>query len=114
MNETVFGKLAASWARVGRIAGILSVLAFISSSVIGGILKVPSTVGDLLGFSFGPLLISAFVALFYLIRAHQDSISLQLVTILGVIAGAVVSNMIVVEKLRSLDWIKEQDANTLD
>ena len=97
MNEAASGKLTASWARVGGIAGILSVLAFIGGSVIGGILEAPSTIGDLLGFSFGPLLITAFVGLFYLIRAHQDSISLQLGTIFGVIAGAVVTNMIVVQ-----------------
>ena len=40
----------------------------------------------------GPLLITAFVGLYYVIRVHQDSISSQLATIFGVIAGAVVTN----------------------
>jgi hypothetical protein len=98
MEQAKPGSLAQYWARVGGIAGILAVVAFITASVLGGVLEGPSAIVTLLGFAFGPLLCIAFLGLYHVIRSHRDSVALQVGTMFGVIAGAVVNTMIVVQQ----------------
>jgi hypothetical protein len=105
MKQPESGSIYASWARFGSIAGILFVLAFIGSSVPGEILNAPTTLGTLLGFACGLLLL-----VFNLITFPTPPDSAGLVDV-GPIMG-VWYLVISVQMLRSVRWIREREANT--
>ena len=97
------GSIYASWAQVGSIAGILSVLAFIGSTVLGEILNAPFNLGTLLGFAFGLLLL-----VFNLITFPTPPDSASLIDV-GLIMG--VGYLIIsVRMLRLVRWISAEEA----
>ncbi len=86
--------LSASWATVGSTAGILSILAY-----AGAVMPLlPTRVGLVLAFAFGPLLSFAFVGFYHFLKAHRNSPVLQAAMLCGVLAGTLVNLMLVVQQ----------------
>lgn len=102
MKQPESESIYASWARIGSIAGILSVLAFIGSTVLGEILNAPSTLGTLLGFAFGLLLL-----VFKLITFPTPPDSTGLIDI-GLIMGGEYL-VISMQMLRLVRWISAEE-----
>ncbi len=86
--------LSTSWVKIGPIAGFLGIAAyFVAATDI-----LPSRVTMVLAFAMGPLLSVAFIGFYHFLRAHRNSVSLQIATVFGVIAGTLVNLMLVVQQ----------------
>jgi hypothetical protein len=60
-------------------------------------LPVPDAVGRLLAFAFGPLLGFSFLGMYRYMSEYRDGPVLQVATLSGIIAGALVTAMLVVQ-----------------
>lgn len=98
-GESTEGVLAHSrpldvrWVRTGAVAGLIAVL------VYTGIVFLPFSprIGLTVALSFGVLLIVAFIGLHRFISLDRRRVALDLAAVFGVIAGAVVNLMFVVQ-----------------
>jgi len=86
-----------SWARFAGITGIASVLAYFSAAFLPAIAPVPDAVVMVLAFAFGPLMVVAFVGLYRYMSAHRDGPALQVGILFGIIAGVLVTTMLVIQ-----------------
>jgi len=86
-----------SWARLAGITGIASVLAYFSAAFLPAVAPVPDAVVMVLAFAFGPLMIVAFVGLYRYMSAHRDGPTLQVGILFGIIAGVLVTTMLVIQ-----------------
>jgi hypothetical protein len=93
MHRSLHLPIDVRWIRTGAVTGILAVL------VYTGIVVVPFSprIGLVAALSFGVLLIVAFIGLHRFIALHQRTVALDLAAVFGVIAGAVVDLMFVVQ-----------------
>jgi hypothetical protein len=82
-----------TWIRVAGITGIASVLFYFGAAF----LPLPGIATLLLAFAFGPLLSVSFLGLYRYMSRHQDGPILQIAILFGVIAGAMVTSMLVVQ-----------------
>jgi hypothetical protein len=82
-----------SWARFAGITGIASVLAYFGAAF----LPVPDAVVLVLAFAFGPLLSVSFLGLYRYMSAHRDGPVLQVGSLFGIIAGVLVTTMLVIQ-----------------
>lgn len=86
-----------SWARFAAITGIASVLAYFSAAFLPQIASVPDAVVLVLAFAFGPLLSVSFLGLYRYMAPHRDGPILQVGALFGVIAGVLVTTMLVIQ-----------------
>jgi hypothetical protein len=81
------------WVRTGAVAGLLAVLVYTGIAFV----SFPARIGLTAALSFGILLIVAFIGLHRFIALHRRTVALDLAAVFGVIAGAVVDLMFVVQ-----------------
>jgi hypothetical protein len=82
-----------SWAYLASISGVTGVFCYFAAAFI----PLPSAVTRLLAFSFGPALIISFLGIYRVMTAGRDSIVMQIAFLFGVIAGSLVTSMLVVQ-----------------
>ena len=81
------------WARTGAVAGLLAMLVY----TVIVIVPFSPRIGLTVALSFGVLLIVAFIGLHRFIALHRRSVVLDVAAVFGVIAGAAVDLMFVVQ-----------------
>ena len=82
------------WVTVGGILGILGSLCYFMA--VAPIFPAP--INAYLGFAFGPMISVAFVGIYHFVKAHRNSIPLQIAVLFGIIAGTIVNMMLVVQQ----------------
>lgn len=82
-----------TWRRMAWITGLTSVACYFGAAF----LPLPDVLARLLAFAFGPLLSVSFLGLYRYFSMHRDSLVLQIACLTGVIAGAMVTLMLVVQ-----------------
>jgi hypothetical protein len=87
-------QLVIRWVKVGVVCGIAADLCY--GLAIG--LPMPRMLGNIVFWSFGPLLIASTPGMFYFIRQHRNSISLQVGCLFLMLAGLTVTMMAVVQR----------------
>jgi len=80
-------------AKAGALSGVVAVLAYFGAVF----LPLPDALGRLLAFSFGPLFALSFLGLFHGLEDHRDGPALRFGVVLGILAGATVTSMLVVQ-----------------
>jgi len=82
-----------AWARMAAITGLASILCYFGAAF----LPLPDVVARHLAFAFGPLLCASFLGIYRYLAVERDGPVLQLACMFGVIAGAMVTTMLVVQ-----------------
>jgi hypothetical protein len=82
-----------TWVRVGIYAGLA--VAVIYPLMIFA--PLPKKITIILASLFGPLLMTASLGLYYFIKAHRKSVTLQLAVLSNIIAAAMASLMLIVQ-----------------
>lgn len=82
-----------TWTHLAGITGILSVISYFGAAF----LPVPDVVTRLLAFAFGPLLSVSFVGIYRTMAPHKDGPMLQTACLFGIVAGVMVTSMLVVQ-----------------
>jgi len=85
------------WARFAAITGMASVLAYFSAAFLPAVAPVPDGVILVLAFAFGPLLSASFLGLYRYMSEHRDGPVLQVGALFGIIAGVLVTTMLVIQ-----------------
>lgn len=100
-----------TWIRLAWISGTASVACYF----LAAFLPVPDVVGRLLAFAFGPLLSISFLGLYRFLAEHKDGPVLQVACLFGIIAGVLVTTMLVVQVGNSMvraDMVAAADGKT--
>lgn len=84
---------SSTWARVAGGTGGAAVLAYFGAAF----LPLPDAATRMLAFAFGPLLAFSFLGMYRYMAEHRDGPVLQIATLSGFIAGAMVTAMLVVQ-----------------
>jgi hypothetical protein len=84
---------ASTWRRMAWITGLMSIACYFGAVF----LPLPDVLTRLLAFAFGPLLSVSFLALYRYLATHRDSPVLQVACLMGIIAGVMVTTMLVVQ-----------------
>jgi predicted cobalt transporter CbtA len=82
-----------TWIRVAGTTGIASVFSYFGAAF----LPLPDVATRLLAFAFGPLLVVSFLGMYRYLSRQVDGPVLQTALLFGVIAGAMVTSMLVVQ-----------------
>jgi hypothetical protein len=82
-----------TWSRMAWVTGLASVACYFGAAF----LPLPAVLARLLAFAFGPLLSISFLGLYRYLSTHRDSPVLQAACLMGIIAGAMVTLMLVVQ-----------------
>lgn len=88
--------------RATAIMGIAAVFFYMS----GFILPLPDIVVRQMAFAFGPLLAAGFIGLYGILGGSRGGLKLRVACIFGVVAGALVTTMIVVQ-IGNQMWLQE-------
>jgi hypothetical protein len=94
MDADEGGVVARSWFSMALACGIATLVSYVVA--ITGLL--PSGLGRLFFFAFGPLLVLSALALYHVLRSHASPVWLQAATVFTIIAGALVNLMAVVQQ----------------
>lgn len=82
-----------TWLKVGVITGLLATLTYSLLITV----SMPLVLTVVLAGAFGPLLAVASLGLYHYMAAHRRTVSLQIAVVLNVIAGTLVSTMLIVQ-----------------
>lgn len=82
-----------TWILIAGISGLAGVLFYFGAAF----LPVPDTISRLLAFAFGPALVISFLGMFHVLSVHRSGPVVQIACLLGVIAGTMVTAMLVVQ-----------------
>lgn len=82
-----------TWIRLAGISGLASVLCYFGAAF----LPMPDVFTRLLAFAFGPLLSISFLGIYRSMAVYHDGPVLQIACLLGIIAGVMVTSMLVVQ-----------------
>lgn len=82
-----------TWVYLAGISGLLSVLSYFGAAF----LPLPDDLTRLLAFAFGPLLSISFLGTYRFMSNHHDGPLLQIACLFGIIAGVMVTSMLVVQ-----------------
>lgn len=86
--------MSQQWVTVGGIVGILgSLFYFMAVAPL-----FPSPINAYFGLAFGPMISVAYVGIYHFVKAHRNSITLQIAVLFGIIAGTIVNMMLVVQQ----------------
>jgi len=94
------------WVEVGIIAGLIASISYPVMIFV----PLPRMVTITLGAAFGPSLAIASIGLYYFLRSDRETVATQLGAIANVVAGAIVTAMIIVQmaiRWPQLDYIAE-------
>lgn len=100
----------------GAISGLAGVAAYFGAAFLPAVLPVPDGVVLLLAFAFGPLLGLSFLGLFHALSGGNDGPALRFGVVLGILAGATVTIMLVVQVGNNIfldQQLAEADAEAL-
>jgi len=75
------------------VTGLTSIACYFGAAF----LPLPDVLTRLLAFAFGPLLSVSFLALYRYLATHRDNPVLQVACLMGIIAGVMVTTMLVVQ-----------------
>ncbi|MDX1416638.1 MAG: hypothetical protein R3293_20730 [Candidatus Promineifilaceae bacterium] len=82
------------WVTVGGVLGIAgSLFYFLAIAPI-----LPAPINVYFGLAFGPMISVAYIGIYHFVKAHRDSITLQIAVLFGIIAGTIVNMMLVVQQ----------------
>lgn len=81
----------------GAASGVAGVVAYFGAAFLPAVLPIPDFVVMLLAFAFGPLLGLSFLGLFHALSVESDGPALRFGVVLGILAGATVTIMLVVQ-----------------
>lgn len=82
-----------TWARVAGATGLAGITCYFGAAFI----PLPDAAVRLLAFAFGPFLCAAFAGLYRYLSEENDGPILQLASVFGILAGAMVTTMLVVQ-----------------
>jgi hypothetical protein len=82
-----------NWIRLGASSGLAGVGCYFSAAF----LPLPHGIAMLLAFAFGPFLILSFLGMYRFMAQHRNGPLLQAACLFGVIAGVMVTLMLVVQ-----------------
>ncbi len=91
MNDSPATKT--TWIRIAWMSGTASVLCYF----LAAFLPLPDVLTRLLAFAFGPLLSIAFLGFYHFLSEHRPGPMLQIACLFGIIAGVLVTSMLVVQ-----------------
>lgn len=91
MNESV--ESVRSWVKAGVISGLLLTIVYPLLITV----PMPLVLTVVLAAAFGPLLSAASIGLYRLIAARKRTVTLQLAVVFNVIAGTLVTTMLIVQ-----------------
>ena len=92
-------------ASAGAISGLAGVAAYFGAAFLPAVLPIPDGVVLALAFAVGPLLGLSFFGLFHALSAGNDGPALRFGVVLGILAGATVTIMLVVQGATTSSWI---------
>ena len=81
------------WIRLASCCGLASIFCYLAAAF----LPLPDVIGRLLAFAFGPLLIASFLGSYRFLREQCDGPMLQLACLFGVLAGTIVTSLLVIQ-----------------
>jgi hypothetical protein len=82
-----------TWIRLAWVTGLASIACYFGAAFI----PLPDVFIRLMAFAFGPLLSVSFLGLYRYLAAHRDGPLLQVACLMGIIAGVMVTIMLVVQ-----------------
>ena len=82
-----------TWTRLAWVTGLASIACYFGAAFI----PLPDVLLRLMAFAFGPLLSVSFLGLYRYLAAHRDGALLQVACLMGIIAGVMVTIMLVVQ-----------------
>ena len=82
-----------TWIRLAWISGIGSIACYF----LAAFLPLPDVAIRVLAFAFGPLLSISFLGLYRVLAEHKNGPILQIACLFGIIAGVLVTSMLVVQ-----------------
>jgi hypothetical protein len=100
----------------GAISGLAGVMAYFGAAFLPAVLPIPDGMVLVLAFAFGPLLGLSFLGLFHALSAGNDGPALRFGVVLGILAGATVTTMLVVQVGNNIfldQQLAEADAEVL-
>ncbi|MGB8359889.1 MAG: hypothetical protein WCE80_00650, partial [Acidimicrobiia bacterium] len=86
-------QMVRTWVRVGLVAGIVAVVTYPLAIFV----EMPRGLTLIVAGSFGPALGLASIGLYRLLRLHRNSVTAQIGALSNVVAGALVTAMIIVQ-----------------
>jgi hypothetical protein len=84
---------ASAWKRLAWITGLGSLVCYFAAAFV----PLPGPVTMVLAFAFGPLLTISFLGMYRFFGADRDTPLLQVACLAGVIAGVLVTTMLVIQ-----------------
>ncbi|NIO28618.1 MAG: hypothetical protein GTO29_08705 [Candidatus Latescibacteria bacterium] len=100
-----------AWVRLASITGLASILCYFAAAF----LPLPDMLARLLVFAFGPLLCVAFLGLYRYMSVDSDGPVLQVACLFGILAGVLVTTMLVVQvgnNMAQSDMLAAADSDT--
>lgn len=88
--------------RTGAVVGMLAMFCYFGAAV----LPLPDTIGNLLGFAFGPLTIVAYIGIYSFWGKTHDGALLRTSSVFGVVYGAIVTCLIFIQVANNV-WHSE-------
>ena len=103
MKETLqTDSSASSIIKTGAIAGLAATVCYFGAAV----LPLPQTLGNLLGFAFGPMVIVSYIGIYSLYKENDDGALLRISCVFGIIYGAIVTSLIFIQVANNM-WHEE-------
>jgi len=91
-----------SVSKTGAIAGLLSIICYFGAAV----LPLPQSIGNLLGFAFGPLIVVSYIGIYALWSQRNDGALIRISYVFGIIYGAIVTSLIFIQVANNM-WHNE-------
>ncbi|MFC2117398.1 hypothetical protein ACFLSY_01985 [Bacteroidota bacterium] len=91
-----------STCQVGAIAGLFAIICYLGASV----LSMPDLVTRFMVFAFGPLLVVGFIGIYSFFQGIKHGPELQISFIFGILAGATLTLMIIIQIANGM-WHQE-------
>lgn len=82
-----------STSKTGALAGLLSIICYFGAAV----LPLPQTIGNLMGFAFGPLIIVSYIGIYSYWSQNNPGALLKISCVFGIIYGAIVTSLIFIQ-----------------
>lgn len=82
-----------STSKTGALAGLLSIICYFGAAV----LPLPQTIGNLMGFAFGPLIIVSYIGIYSHWSQKNNGAFLKISSVFGIIYGAIVTSLIFIQ-----------------
>jgi hypothetical protein len=92
-NEQNNNTIVTTWIKVGAFAGILACVIYPAMAFV----EMPKLLTITFAAAFGPLLSLASAGLYFLLRLHRKTVTVQIAAVSNIVAGSIVNMMLVVQ-----------------